>query len=175
MPREEKLLFDAGFIKLKKVIDPDKHCNGYIYSERKGVDSIAFICFDRDNPGQYLLNHEFTPPNGNFMFRAFGGSIDKNKTKEEIVIDEVREEVGYKVSNDRVKFVGKCFVSTQMNQTCYLYAVDITDLEIVEREPENAIEAMASPCWLSHEAVFDGDDWKSISIIAKLNVNEKTV
>lgn len=167
--RTEKVLGDFGFIKVKSVIDPENHCRGYQYAERKGVDSVAFVCIDRNKKSKlrFLVNREFTPPNGKFMYRAFGGSMDKNKNETDIVIDEVLEEVGYKVDGTRVYYMGKCFVSTQMNQTCYLYMVDITDLVSVGREPENKIEAMAEPTWVSVTDILNGDDWKSIAILCK--------
>ena len=36
-----------------------------------------------------------------------------------------------------------------------------------EREPENAIEAMAETQWLAEEEVIGLDDWKAIAIVSK--------
>ena len=59
------------------------------------------------------------------MKRAFGGSLDKAKSLEEIVIDEVIEEAGYIIDEDDIFSLGKVFVSTQMNQFVHLFLSNI--------------------------------------------------
>lgn len=158
------------FINIKEVTDPDIYVKGYQFAERRGINSVAFICYDEHKPSQYLLNHEVTPPLGNvYLNRAFGGSFDKNKTAVEIVKDEVREEVGYDVPLSRIIFINKMFVSTQMNQFCELFAVNISGLDQIERKPENKVEALSSPIWLTKKEILNGEDWKSICIITRLN------
>lgn len=157
------------FLNIKEVYDDTKHCKGYQFAERRGVDSIAFICYD-ENTGKFLINKEYTPPTDEFLFRAFGGSLDKNVDKVQIVIDEVKEEVGIKVTAKNIYFVGSVFVSTQMNQRCYLYFVDVSDLKRGKTEPENAIEAMAEIVEMTEEEIHRNDDWKAITIIEKAKV-----
>ena len=101
------------------------------------------------------------------MLRAFGGSFDKDKTPEGIVIDEVREEAGYVVDSERVHNLGKMFVSTQMNQYCHVFFVDLTGLKQGEKFPENQMESMATTHWLTRSEVISGNDWKAIAIVAK--------
>ena len=170
MARTERILGDFGFLKVKAVVDPKNHCtgNGYQFAERKGVDSVAFICYDGSRlDDKFLINKEFTPPNGEFMYRAFGGSIDKNKTKEEIVKDEVLEEAGYDIDVAMITYYGMCFVSTQMNQNCYLYMVDVTGLKPVGRKPQNDIEAMAQPHWFNGADIYRMNDWKAAMILMR--------
>ena len=156
------------FLNILEVADPDHHCKCYQFAERRGTDSIAFICYDKSTK-RFLLNCEFTPPNGQFMERAFGGSLDKDgKDHIQIVMEEVEEEAGYKVSGDDIKYVGHCFVSTQMNQQCYLFLVFVDDSKKVERKPENLIESLATPTWRDEQQIINGDDWKAITIIIKL-------
>ena len=165
--REIKKMTDNKFLNIYEVTDLEHHCKGYQYSERRGQDSVAFICYDRKRQ-QFLLNCEFTPPVGYFHDRAFGGSLDKEGKKHaEIVMEEVEEEAGYKVEEDCIKYVGNCFVSTQMNQTCYLYLVIVEDSQKVERKPQCAVEALASLRWVNTHSILSGDDWKSISILMK--------
>ena len=161
-----KQITNNRFLNIKEVKDEAMGCSGYQYAERLGVNSVAFICYDKDK-GKFLINKEATPPTGDFLVRAFGGSIDKSKTYEEIVQDEVREEAGYKVRLSKVKSVGKSFVSTQMNQYCYLYLVFVSDKQEVGREPENKTEELAEVVWMSEDEINDGDDWKAITIITK--------
>jgi len=161
-----KQVTDYRFINLKEVSDPNMGVKGYQFAERKGVDSVAFLCYHKDTQ-KFLINKEATPPIGKFLFRAFGGSIDKDKDYEEIVRDEVLEEAGYKVDPSKIKKVGRSFVSTQMNQYCYLYVVFVSDKQKTKRRPENPCEALAEPTWMSEEEIKKGDDWKAITIIEK--------
>lgn len=165
--RTEKPLTSNKYLNIKEVVDPENNVNGYQYAERLGVDSVAFICYDKKT-NKYLLNEEYTPPTNEFLIRAFGGSIDKNKTKVKIVIDEVREEAGFDVKEEDVVSLGRAFVSTQMNQYCYLYLVNVDKTNQKERHPENAIEAMAKTKWLTEDEIVNGEDWKAITIVNKM-------
>ena len=164
--RTIRQLTNNRFLNIKEVSDPKMGCKGYQFAERRGIDSVAFICYD-SNTGKFLVNKEATPPLGIFLLRAFGGSLDKETSKEEIVKAEVKEEAGYKVELDDIKAVGRQFVSTQMNQYCYLYLVFVSEKQKTDRAPENACEALAKPEWKTMDEILDEDDWKSISIIAK--------
>lgn len=166
--RIEKKITDNKFLNIIEVKDPSMGCVRYQYAERKGVDSIAFICIDKKK-NSFLLNNEATPPLGKFLVRAFGGSLDKSKDKIDIVIEEVLEECGFVVNRKKVKDIGKIFVSTQMNQYCYLYLVDITNAKNVPRQPENKTESLSEPVWRSKDEIMSGDDWKSIVIISKMS------
>ena len=161
-----KQITDNRFLNIKEVTDHDLRCTAYQFAERKGVDSVAFICYDKEK-GLFLINKEATPPTGGFMLRAFGGSIDKSKPYEEIVRDEVLEEAGYKIPPSKIKLVGRSFVSTQMNQFCYLFIVFISDDKKTARHPENECEALASLEWRLENEIMDGEDWKAITIIEK--------
>jgi len=166
--REVETLADHKFVSLKKVRHPEKNVNAYLYAERLGVDSVAFICFD-PRANKILLNNEYKPPINDFVLGAFGGSLDKSKNPAEIVKAEVREEAGFEVEDKDIVCVGKSFVSTQMNQYCHLFIVLVFQENELDRQPENAIEAMATTKWIDREDVVDLDDWKAITIWAKRN------
>lgn len=165
--RTVKQLTSNKFLNIKEIKDPSKHIKGFQFAERRGVDSVAFICFD---PGrkEFLLNREQKPPIDRYVWGAFGGSFDKDKSPEDIVIDEVKEEAGFTVTKKDVKFVGKVLVSTQMNQYCYLYIVMVNKNKQGERKPENLIEASATTSWfLWSNDIYRLEDWKPITIITK--------
>lgn len=166
--RVVKQLTDNKFINLKEVQDPSNNVKQYQFAERRGVDSVAFICYDI-NSDSFLLNKEFKPPINSFLLGAFGGSLDKDKTHSEIVIGEVKEEAGFVVSEENVHYVGKVMVSTQMNQFCHLFLVEVNRNRQQEREPENAIEAMAETEWMEweDERLAEMEDWKPLAIIFK--------
>jgi 8-oxo-dGTP pyrophosphatase MutT (NUDIX family) len=159
-------LTDCKFLNLKKVIDPENNVRGYFFSERLGKDSIAFVCYDI-NTQQILLNQEYKPPIDEFVLGAFGGSIDKDQTLFEIVKAEVKEEAGFVVELEDIKYLGDAFVSTQMNQFCHLFIVFVDKENQGEREPENAIEAMAKTKWVDKKDIKEMRDWKAITIMAK--------
>ena len=166
--RDVKKLTDNKFINIKEVTDPDNHVRGYQFAERLGVDSVAFICWDA-SIDKFLLNKEYKPPIDDVILGAFGGSIDNDKTHEEIVIAETKQEAGFVVTGKDVHYLGRVMVSTQMNQFCHLYLVNVDKKKQVEREPENAIEAMAKIEWVQWDMdiVNRLEEWKSLAIISK--------
>jgi len=140
--REVTQTTDNKFLNLNLVVDTENNVGGYQFAERRGTDSVAFVCYDRDT-SEFLVSNEYKPPVNEFIDGAFGGSLDKEVPKLSIVIDEVKEEAGFVVEWRDVIPVGRSFVSTQMNQYCYLYLVYVDKTEEQDREPENAVEAMA--------------------------------
>jgi 8-oxo-dGTP pyrophosphatase MutT (NUDIX family) len=85
----------------------------------------------------------------------------------DIVKDEVREEAGFEIENTDIEYLGKVFVSTQMNQYCRLYLAYVDRDKQKERKPENAVEAMASTEWVDYQSIIELSDWKAIAIVAK--------
>jgi len=160
-------LTDYKFLNINQVNDPDNNVKGYQFAERRGTDSIAFICCDSLGL-RFLVNREYKPPVNLFINGAFGGSLDKNGASlVDIVLDEVLEEAGYSVDKERVEYLGKSFVSTQMNQFCHLFIVFVNQSDFNGRKPENKIEEMAQPLWVTAKEIIEGDDWKAITILAK--------
>ena len=145
--RVEEKLTNNKFVNLKQVKYPEKNVGCYQFAERLGVNSVAFICLDKVAE-LFLLNKEYKPPIDEFLLGSFGGSMDKDKTPEEIVVAEVKEEAGFVVTEEDVIDLGDVMVSTQMNQFCHLYIVLIDRSKQEEREPENAVEAMATTEWV---------------------------
>jgi len=155
----------------------------YYYTERGGRDSIAFILFDQ-NAGKIGLINEAKPPldevfNQKAMrVTAFGGSIDMDKSPEEICQVEVLEEAGYDVPLENIVCVGTTMVSTQMNQGCVGFMVDVTGLVPGKTEADIKNEAQDekdpdefchnSTIWMNDDELMDNNDWKSIWIFAKM-------
>jgi len=140
----------------------------YIYGERAGVDSVAFILIDNEKGRSIGLINEPKPPLGDdvFLTTAFGGSLDKNLPLERIVQEEVAEESGYIVPLKRIHYLEKVFVSTQMNQFCHLYAVDVTGLIPGARHlDENEFGSTVQ--WLGPEQLLKIQDWKAPLIYMK--------
>jgi hypothetical protein len=165
--REVRQLTNYKWLNIKSSYDPELAKGPFYFAERLGKDSIAFIGYSKKN-NTFLLHNEYLPPLDIFINRAFGGSIDKNKTLEEIVLDEIQEEAGYKI--DKVTFAGKYFVSSMMNQFCYLYSFDMDSAEKIEKTTNDPIELLGKAVELSKEDVLNGNDWKAITIISVLKL-----
>lgn len=149
-----------------------KKVGSYTFSERLGTDSVAFILFDRKDDKVCIVKERKPPLDERLgtdilLATAFGGSLDSEHTPEQIVAFEVEEEAGYKVDLDRVMYIDSVMVSTQSNQMCYLYLVDVTGLHEQDKKPENELEAMAKTMWIDVDEVFATNDWKCATIVGK--------
>lgn len=165
-----KQLTSNKFLNIKEIRDPDNNVNGYQFAERLGVNSVAFIGYSPSD-NEFLVNKEYKPPISNFITGAFGGSMDKDKSPTDIVIGEVREEAGFEVEKNDVKYLGRVMVSTQMNQFCFLFLVILDKKNQKEKQPENAIEAMAKTKWVKEEDIYRMEEWKPITIVALAKEN----
>jgi len=147
-------------------VSSDKLENAFYFAERRGTDSIAFLCYS-DTEQRVLVNLEYKPPIGTFLRGAFGGSLDKTSDPLQTVIAEVKEEAGYGVEPKDVISLGKVFVSSMMNQFCHLYLVNVSEDQNVGRDPQNAAETVAETEWIDPSDVFLFSDWKAITIVSK--------
>ena len=140
----------------------------YYYAERAGKDSVAFILIDRNREDCIGVLNEPKPPIGDdvFLTTAFGGSLDKPISLNKIVQEEVKEEAGYTVPLSTITYLNKVFVSTQMNQFCHLYAVDVTNYLLGTRNLEEH-ESESSVKWIGPEALLNLQDWKAPLIYMK--------
>lgn len=154
----------------------------YYYAERGGVNSIAFVLYDQEKQKIGLI-YESKPPldeifnTKKMMVTAFGGSIDMDATPDEICKTEVLEESGYDVPEDKIICVGTTLVSSQMNQGCIGYLVDVTGLTPgkTEADIKNEAQEQKDPdefihnkvVWMSTAELMDNNDWKSIWIFGK--------
>lgn len=145
---------------------------GYKYAERKGIDSVSFVLFDRNvnNIKRIGLVKEIKPSINRMMISAFGGSIDKEYYKDDLrvlVQEEVKEESGFDVELHDIKYYGKVLVSSQMNQFCYLFGVSVDKDTQEERTTTNPAELESEVLWFELPEVPQLEDWKAITIVAK--------
>ena len=47
--RTVKQLTNNKYLNIKEVVDKENHVTGFQFAERRGVDSVAFICLDVNN------------------------------------------------------------------------------------------------------------------------------
>ena len=165
-------IVDNNWLKLKKN-------NNFIYSERKGIDSIAFILLDINvsTEKRVGLINEYKNPIDKFLTTAFGGSIDDEKYYDDLrilVIDEVMEEAGFEIGFENINYYGKVFCSTQMNQFVHLFTVQVDRSKQIERTTKNPIELKQSIVWMSLKEVSELNDWKSNTILFKRMLKNDT-
>ncbi len=162
---EYSILFDNPWMKVKRT-------KGFVYSERKGVDSVAFVLIATNAADERRIGliHEYKDPLGRFVTSAFGGSIDDEKYHNDLrvlVKDEVIEESGFDVEFDSITYHGKVMVSTQSNQFCHLFSVEVNKLLQGEKTTTNAVELLSAVTWVTMKDVRDLEDWKAQAIILR--------
>jgi 8-oxo-dGTP pyrophosphatase MutT (NUDIX family) len=160
---EHEVIFEHPYIKVKSN-------KGYVYSERKGVDSVAFILLanNASDERRVGLIREFKPPLDDFIITAFGGSVEnKGQDLRKLVISEVMEEAGFSVSESDVHAYGRVLVSTQSNQMCYLFAVEVDKMKQGERTTTDPLEKKSSVVWITLPEAIKLEDWKAPTIITK--------
>jgi len=110
-----------------------------------------------------------------FLETAFGGSNDtielheyfkmdeQNRIKhfKKIVKIEVLEEAGYKVQSKDIKFISKEFVSTQQNQFCYLFVVNVTGKKLGKPTTTDKGEVLSKTKWKNLKEVIKTKCWKA--------------
>lgn len=115
-----------------------KEHDGYFFSERKGMDSIAIVPCRMVGEGVEVYIHEEVCP-AHLHYRktnqgAIGGSIDKDLSPIEIAKRELREEAGFDCSIDKIVSMGIMFASTQSNENVHLFIADVTG--ITQQKPQ---------------------------------------
>ena len=156
---------DVPFVTVYSRHDPGGDVDGgYMWVERAGVDSCAFVLY-RELGGvvECGLLRCWHTPTSSFKNRAFTGSFDKPDLEPvEVCREEVREESGYDVGLERVKAVCELEVSHNTNEVVHLYLVDVTGLECLGLEPENAFEENVEVVWCrSGDVRGMSSDWKA--------------
>jgi ADP-ribose pyrophosphatase YjhB (NUDIX family) len=133
----EKVIFNTEHIAIKET------ARGFHYLERLGKDSVAIFLVRKteEEVSKYEvlirmqpLPHDNLEVDGKQHLYAcpFTGRIEPGELPEEAAARETMEESGYKT---QVISLGRYFVGTQTNETCYLYYADVTNTE-----PETALQ-----------------------------------
>lgn len=166
---EHEILFNNEWINVWKV-------QGFCFAERLGIDSIAFLLFanNLDDPKRIGVLRELKIPVNKYVVGAFGGSIDDIKYHEDInkvVIDEAIEEAGFIITEEDIEYYGKHYVSTQMNQFCHLFGVNVDKKKQVLRTTQNIRELDSTIQWIDSNELLLLEDWKALVIFMKRRIN----
>ncbi|ADE19385.1 NUDIX domain-containing protein [Mycoplasma crocodyli] len=125
--KKDELLYSTEWIDMYKT----KH--GFIYCQRKGINSIAALVYKKTNEGfLFLVRYQPLPEIADKKddFEPYPcsitGTIENNKTTLQTAINEVWEEGGIKVSNKNLRAQNQYVATTQSNEIVYgfLFEVD---------------------------------------------------
>jgi 8-oxo-dGTP diphosphatase len=127
----DRVIFSTQWIAVKE--SP----RGFQYLERKGKDSVAVFLLKRsgEKPEQYevLIRQQHLCIDNREVdgkFRLFPcpvtGALEEGESSEAAAKREVYEETGYQV---QASLMGQYIVGTQVNEICYLYYADVTNLK----------------------------------------------
>ena len=124
------ILYKTEWLSLRKLVDKPNGVNGYIYSheDRCNGKIISILPFRyKNNQIEFLLRKEITPPWGmESKISSITGGVENNKIIP-TVIEEMKEEAGYEISQDDLIYLGT-FRGTKSSDTLYyLYSVDLTN------------------------------------------------
>ncbi|MEK6880696.1 MAG: NUDIX hydrolase, partial [Nanoarchaeota archaeon] len=125
--RKIKTLYDNKWLSLKEIIEPGE-IKGYIYSHETRSDGkiIAILPYriDKNGKTEYLLRSEITPAwgEGDKISSITGGVEDDDHLT--TAQHELKEEGGYIVDKDELKYLGTSFGSKSSDTIYYLYTVD---------------------------------------------------
>ena len=158
------------WLKVFKAVDPlDKDDEGYFFCERVGIDSVAFLLLDRNNKRKpFICLEQFSSSHGKFVKGAYTGSLDKDeKSIEEIVQEEVKEEAGFEVELDAINSLGKMVVCSHSSEQVNLYLVDVTNVQWAGKAPENKFEANMRQIKMNEDEIKKHCEWKAQMIIQR--------
>ena len=158
------------WLKVFMTVDPENpEDEGYFYCERRGVDSVAFLLLDRDKESKpFICLEQFSSSISKFTKGAYTGSLDKDdKTLEEIVQEEVKEEAGFNVELDSIHPLGKMVVSSHSSEQVNLYLVDVTGLQWEGKAPEGVFEENMRDIRMNKDEIKKHCEWKAQMIVQR--------
>ena len=140
-------------------------------------DSVAILLYHEEKDA-FLLVKQFRMPvylndsSKTFTYELCAGLIDKDKSIEEIVVEEIDEECGYRINNKDIKRVTSFYTNVGISGGCqYLYYAKINEsMKIHEGGGINdeQIELYFLPTDEVDDFIFDEDKAKTPGLIFSL-------
>lgn len=123
---------DNEWLSLQKIVDPDNHIDGYIFSHETRCDGkiIAILPYQKNQKGdvEYLIREEVTPCWDDKPIKSsLTGGLEKGKTPAEIALEELQQESGYSIEPDELIELGTVFGTKSCDTTYFLYTADLTN------------------------------------------------
>jgi len=130
-------------LKSTKYLSLYKTKQGFIYAQRRNVNSVAVLCFKKEKGKTlFLLRYQPLPMVNTYHFVKWDtlyacpitGSMEKNKTPLEVAINEIYEEANIIVSKKNLVKSSFNVATTQMNETVFNYLFDVTNCKLVNKK-----------------------------------------
>ncbi|WP_027124254.1 NUDIX domain-containing protein [Mycoplasmoides pirum] len=153
---KSKLLLHTPYLDLYK-----SHSNFY-YAQRKGVNSIAVLCFRKNSIKkqltEFLVHFQIMPQIAEKKHEydmyacPITGSFENNENPITCAIREVYEEGGILLSKKNLIASSKMVATTQMNEQIYHMIFDVTGLKQVEPLTDGSyFESLAENKWMNEK------------------------
>jgi len=153
MPKKVETLHDNEWLSLKKLVYPERHVDGYVYSHETRCNGkiISILPFRREEGIiQYLLRDEVTPcwEIEKSVVSSITGGYEKEKGVKGTVVLELKEEAGYTVKEDELISLGTCRGTKSTDSVYHLFSVDLTGKKQREAKGDGSVlEAKAKCFW----------------------------
>ncbi|QJR44407.1 NUDIX hydrolase [Mycoplasma miroungirhinis] len=128
--KKDKLLYFTPWLSL---YETEK---GFIYSERRNIDSVAILCYRIiDNQREFLVHFQPLPEikekqKWDDCFPSpITGAIEENETYLQTAIRETFEEAGIFVTENNLIKSFRMLASTQSNEIVHGFIFDVTNLK----------------------------------------------
>ncbi|SMC15840.1 DNA mismatch repair protein MutT [Mycoplasmopsis agassizii] len=151
--KSNKLLFKNKWI---NVYENEK---GFIYCQRKGINSIAALLIRKVADDHEFMIH-FQPLPEVVEKKTWDepypcpvtGTIEENSSELESLISEVSEEAGFEITEKNIVDSSVFVSSTQMNEKVFSYLIDVTGLKNSEPKTDGSVfESVSFNKWYSHD------------------------
>jgi len=149
-------------LKKTKYLSLYKTEQGFIYSERRNVNSVAVLCYKRvKGKVMFLIRMQPLPQVNTYKFSKWDtlypcpitGSMEKNKTPLEVAINEIYEEANLIASKKNLKASSLNVATTQMNETVFNYLFDVTNCKKVNKKQGDGsiFESVSKNVWVDEK------------------------
>lgn len=153
-----KLLYKTKYLSLYKTKQ------GFIYAQRRGINSTAILCFKKDK-GEYkfLIRYQPLPVVNTVKHLKWDdcyacpitGSIEESESPLDNAIKEVYEEANIKITKKNLVAGSYCVATSQMNETVFNFLFDVTKCKTVRKHQGDGsiFEEVSLNKWLTYKQV----------------------
>lgn len=168
---ESKTIHESKFLKLKEI-------DNYVFAERKNIDSLSFVLFatNVDDEKRIGLTYDFQPSINKSIIKAFTCSIDDPEVSDlkNLIIIQVKKQAGFIVGKSEIQYLGKCLVTSKMNEFCHLFGVAVDKTRQVKRDANDTLKNNSGHYWSTNESVQELEDWKAQLIVYRRFLSKKS-
>ncbi|XQP55684.1 MAG: DNA mismatch repair protein MutT [Mycoplasmoidaceae bacterium] len=151
-----KLLYKNKYVSLYETKQ------GFVYAQRRGINSTAILCFKKVKGNYYFLIRYQPLPVVNTVPHLkwddlyacpITGSIEENQSPLDNALSEIYEEANLKVSKKNLIAGSYCVSSTQMNETVFNFLFDVTGIKPINKKQGDGsiFENISLNKWISYQ------------------------